>query len=92
MSQKKNVFIVIIMLMGVSLLFSSLSQQETAKELLEKAVYQEETKGDLEKAIVAYDRIIKEFPDEREIAAKAQLQIGMCFEKLGLKEAEKARR
>jgi len=90
MSQKKNVFTVIILLVGVSLLFSSFDQQESAKELFERGVYLEETKGDLEKAIAVYDRIIKEFPDERAIAAKAQLQIGMCFEKLGLKEAEKA--
>jgi Tol biopolymer transport system component len=90
MSQKKNAITVILLLLGVSLLFSNLSRQETAKELFEKAVYLEETKGNLEKAIEAYDRIIKEFPDERTIAAKAQLQIGMCFEKLGLEEAEKA--
>ena len=90
MSQKKKMSMVIFLLVGVSLLFSKLSQQETAKELFEKAVYLEETKGDLEKAIAVYDRIIKEFPDDRAIAAKAQLQIGMCFEKLGLKEAEKA--
>jgi len=90
MSQKKNAITVIILLVGGSLLFSNLPRQETAKELFEKAVYLEETKGDLEKAIATYDRIIKEFPDERTIAAKAQLQIGMCFEKLGLNEAEKA--
>ncbi len=90
MSQKKKLFTVIFLLVGVSLLFSSRIQQESAKELFEKAVYLEETKGDLEKAIAAYDRIIKEYPDERALAAKAQLQIGMCFEKLGLKEAEKA--
>ncbi len=81
---------VIILLAGVTLLFSNLPRQETAKEIFEKAVYLEETKGDLEKAIAAYDRIIKEFPDERAIAAKAQLHIGLCYEKLGLKEAQKA--
>jgi Tol biopolymer transport system component len=90
MNQKKNAVVVIFLLLGVSLLFSNLSRQETAKELFEKAVYLEETKGDLEKAIAAYDQIIKEFPDDRAIAAKAQLQIGICMEKLGFEEAEKA--
>ncbi len=90
MNQKRAAIVVIVMLVGVSFLFSSFSQQETAKELFEKAVYLEETKGDLEKAIAAYDRIIKEFPDERTIAAKAQLHIGLCFEKLGKSEAIKA--
>ncbi len=90
MSQKKKLFTVIFLLVGVSLLFSNLTQQESAKELFEKAVYLEETKGDLEKAITAYDRVVKEFPDERAIAAIAQLHIGLCYEKLGLKEAQKA--
>jgi len=90
MSQKKKLFTVIFLLVGVSLLFSSRIHQESAKELFEKAVYLEETKGDLEKAIAVYDRIVKEFRDERTIAAKAQLQIGICLEKLGMKEAEKA--
>ena len=44
MSQKKNVITVIILLVGVSLLFSNLTPQETAKELFETAVYLEETK------------------------------------------------
>ena len=56
MNQKKNAVVVIFLLVGVSLLFSNLSRQETAKELFEKAVYLEETKGDLEKAIAAYDQ------------------------------------
>jgi len=90
MSQTKKLFTVIFLLVGVSLLFSSRIQQESAKELFEKAIYLEETKGELEKAIAVYDRIIKEFPDERAIAAKAQLHIGTCFEKLGIKEAQKA--
>ena len=89
MSQKKNVITVIFLLVGVILLFSGFDQQETAKELFEKGVYLEETKGDLEKAIAVYGRVVKEFPDERAVAAKAQLRIGICFEKLGLKEAEK---
>ena len=90
MSQKKNAMTVIILLVGVSLLFSNLSRQETARELFEKAIYLEETKGDLEKAIAVYDRIIEEFPDEREIAAQALLHLGYCYEILGLKDAQKA--
>ena len=90
MNQKKNVITVIFLLVGVSFLFSNLARQESAKELFEKAIYLEETKGDLENAIVVHGRVVKEFPDERAIAAKAQLHIGLCYEKLGLKEAQKA--
>ena len=90
MNPKKNLVTVILLLAGASLLFSSLVQQETAKELFERALYLEETKGELDKAIEIYKRIVKEFPDERAPAAKAQFHIGLCYEKLGLKEAPKA--
>ena len=67
-----------------------LSSQESAGELFEKALYLEEAQGDLENAIELYKKILEEFPDSREIAAKAQLRIGFCYEKLGLKEAQQA--
>jgi len=90
MDKKKSLIMVVLLLVGVSFLFSSLVQQETAKELFERALYFEETKGDLEKAIDVYKQIVKKFPDERTTAAQAQLHLGYCFEKLGLKEAQKA--
>jgi len=50
----------------------------------------EEAEGDLEKALGLYKKILEQFPGEREIAVKAQLHIGLCYEKLGLKEAQDA--
>ncbi len=38
--------------------------------------------GDLEAAIAAYEKVIAEHPDDVAIAAKAQLRIGFCDEKL----------
>ena len=61
--------------------------QQTAGELFEKALYVEEGQGDLQKAIELYQDIVKRFPENREVAAKAQLHIGLCYEKLGTKEA-----
>ncbi len=90
MNKKKNFIMVILLMAGTSLLFSSLVQQETAKELFEQALYLEETKGELEKAIEVYKQVVKKFPDERVTAAKAQLHIGVCYEKLGFNEAQKA--
>ena len=49
-----------------------------------------ETKGDLNGAITLFNDIIKKYPKEREYAAKSQLYIGLCYEKLGVKEAQKA--
>jgi Tol biopolymer transport system component len=76
--------------LGLLLLSSGLSSQQTAAEHFEKALYIEEGQGDLQKAIRLYQEIVKSFPDDRGIAAKAQLHIGLCYEKLGLQEAQKA--
>ena len=67
---------------------SPVFSQETVGQVFEKALYEEEANGDLEKAIDLYEKILKQFPQNREVAAKAQLHIGLCYEKLGLKEAE----
>jgi Tol biopolymer transport system component len=66
------------------------TSQQTAGESFEKALYAEEGQGDLQKAIALYQDIVKRFPGEREIAAKALLHIGMCYEKLGKTEARNA--
>jgi len=58
--------------------------------LLRAAIEKEEVDGDLQGAIDLYKQIIAKYGDNRAIAAKAQLRIGMCYEKLGLKEAQKA--
>jgi Tol biopolymer transport system component len=60
------------------------------KVLFEKAKFTMETKGDLNGAINLFNDIIKKYPKEREYAAKSQLYIGLCYEKLGNTEARKA--
>jgi len=67
-------------------------QEQQAGELLSKAVYEEEVNGELEKAIEGYQTIVTEFPNNRPVAAKAYFHMGMCYEKLGLQEAQKAYR
>jgi Tol biopolymer transport system component len=57
---------------------------------LERAIQVETVDGDLETAIKMYQEIIAENSSHRAIAAKAQLRIGMCYEKLGFQEAPKA--
>jgi Tol biopolymer transport system component len=87
---KKTSFVLFLTTIVLLFLFVDLSSQQTAEELFEKALYTEEAQGDLQKAIGLYEQILKQFPDNREIAAKAQLHIGLCYEKLGLQEAPKA--
>ena len=64
--------------------------QESAKQLYEEALFKKEAEGDLEGAIQLFLKIISDFPEERKIGAKAQLQIGTCYEKLGMEQAFKA--
>jgi len=64
--------------------------QQNAEQLYKTGLYEEEVGGDLQKAIGTYQDILKRFPDSRGIAAKAQLHIGLCYDKLGTSEAEKA--
>ena len=68
----------------------ALQNSSEPKVLFEKAKFMMETKGDLQGAIKLFEEIIKKYPNERDVAATAQLQIGICLEKLGTKEAQKA--
>jgi Tol biopolymer transport system component len=90
--KKRRGFLSALFLISACLLFmlGSLQAQESAAEYFEKAFYYEDVQGDLQKAINLYEQILKLFPENREIAAKAQLHIGLCHEKLGDKEAIKA--
>lgn len=88
--QPKSLFLFCLCLLGLLFFFSGLTSQQTAGELFEKALYLEEGQGDLKKAVEVYEKILAQYSGDREIAAKAQLHIGLCFEKLGLEEAQKA--
>jgi Tol biopolymer transport system component len=68
----------------------ALQNSSEHKVLFEKAKFTMETKGDLKGAIELFEEIIKKYPNERDVAALAQLQIGVCYEKLGLKQAREA--
>ena len=66
------------------------SSQQTADDYYQAALMKKEAEGDLAGAVKAFKEILTKFPDRREVAAEAQLQIGLCYEKLGAQEAEKA--
>jgi len=85
----KKIFILIAFTAAILMAFGFQNSSEH-KVLFEKAKFTMETKGDLKGAINLFEQIIKKYPDEREYAAKSQLYIGLCYEKLGLREAQKA--
>jgi Tol biopolymer transport system component len=63
-------------------------QEKQPDELLKKAIYQEEVKGNLEEAILIYKDIIKNYPGQRAITAEALFHLGLLNEKLGNKKAQ----
>jgi Tol biopolymer transport system component len=65
---------------------------QSGYNLFQKGLVQERVKGDLDEAIKVYERIIVKFPNNRPIVAKALLHIGLCYEKMGKQEAQKAYR
>ena len=89
-SAKRIFFALFVLSLSLLVLFNNLSSQQTAGELFQEALFMEEAQGDLEKAIEIYKKILEQFPEERKVAAKAQLHIGLCYEKLGLREAQDA--
>jgi Tol biopolymer transport system component len=80
------VFVTAMVLVSFQLAFT----QESAEEFYQAALFKKNVDGDLEGAIKILRRIVNEFPENRKISAKAQLQIGKCCEKLGLEEASRA--
>ena len=95
--KKRNVVTRIILVGAVFFISASAAphvqpdfSQQSAEDLYQAALLKKEAEGDLSGAIKMFQDIIKKFADNRAIAAKSQLQIGLCFEKQGLGEAEKA--
>jgi Tol biopolymer transport system component len=60
-------------------------------DLFQKALAKERAEGNLEEAIALYQQVIKEAKDKA-LAAKAQLRIGICFEKLGEEKEKQAQK
>jgi Tol biopolymer transport system component len=92
MKKRRIFYRVLAVFFGVVLLasFQNALEHQSAEELYEAAMFKKESEGDLNGAIQILLRITKEFPGDKKIAGKAQLQIGMCYEKLGKEEAIKA--
>ena len=83
---ERNIFIGLLILFSVVFVFA-FQPSDDLKTLYEKAKYTMETKGDLQEALNIFKQIVGNANAGRSLRAKAQLHIGICKEKLGLKEA-----
>jgi len=84
----KKISILIAILTLLSFSFGSLAAQN-GYDLFQKALAKERAEGNLEEAIALYQKVIQESKDES-LAAKAQLRIGICYEKLGQEKSKLA--
>ncbi len=75
---------------GVANMLAGGAQQQkpaSAEALMGAALHQEEVEGNLEAAIATYEKVIADAQAGRALAARALLQLGACYEKLGLPDA-----
>jgi Tol biopolymer transport system component len=63
---------------------------QSGNDLFQKALAKERAEGHLDAAIQLYEQVVREFSADRPLAAKALLQIGRCYERLGKDGAQKA--
>jgi Tol biopolymer transport system component len=76
-----------------ALLFTAASVIQSSEQLevqLKAATHKELVDGDLQGAIAEYKSILARAGTNRTIASKALLQMGKCYERLGVEEAQKA--
>ena len=81
----------LMILAGLLTSSSATPQKDDQAEVLIQAAHQKQlVEGQLEQAIQIYKRIVQEHAGNRTVAAKALLEMGQCYEKLGNTEARKA--
>ncbi len=76
----------VICLLSVPVLLLS----QSASALFEQGLLKENAEGNLDQAIVIFNRIVEDKTADPAIRARAQLQVGICYEKLGRREARAA--
>src|SRR5438876_808219 len=54
--------------------------------VLQKAIYAEETEGNLESAIKLYEQIARDAASNRPMVAQAQYRLAVCYQKQGSKD------
>jgi hypothetical protein len=82
--KKRFLKAVVILAVFVSAFFSI--AEEPLSVQLERGIYLEETKGDLDAPIGVYQKILEKAEADRTSAAQAQYRLGMCYLKKGKKE------
>ena len=78
----------VVALLVTAVVIAPAAQQMRAEVALKAAIEQETVKGDLKGAIVAYQRIVDGYPDNRSVRAQALVRMAECYQKLGDAQAK----
>src|SRR5712692_5498070 len=88
---RTGLFLTVAVLAGLLATSLAIAQKDDQAEVLMQAAHQKQlVEGQLEEAIQLYKRVVQEHAGNRALAAKALLEMGQCYEKLGNTEARKA--
>jgi Tol biopolymer transport system component len=78
--------VVLLLALGAGTTFA-----QSGYDLFQKALVKERAVGDVEEALRLYQRIVKEFSGNHALAAKAELRMGLLYDRLGRKaDAQRA--
>ncbi len=84
-------FLAVTILAGLLTASLAIAQKDDRAEVLMQAANQKQlVEGQLEEAIQLYKNILANYGTNRPVAAKALVEMGQCYEKLGKAEARKA--
>src|SRR4030042_3582896 len=86
----KSLWINLILVAALIVAANNPSMAQTPEQLYQKGLMKEEGEGILKDAIDLYSQVADNSNADQSLRAKALLHIGMCYEKLGTKEAVKA--
>jgi len=70
-----------LLVLSTATLIATAAPAGSLAELLEKGIYSEETKGDLDAALQLYKQVVSEAKDGQAVAAQAQYRLGVCYYK-----------
>ncbi|MFC2166648.1 tetratricopeptide repeat protein [Acidobacteriota bacterium] len=84
----KKVIFVWVLLSCILMVYSQSTKD--VRILFSQGQHLEEVKGELKEAIKVYEQVLELYPDERTFVARALLQMGICYIKMGNQEAQLA--
>ncbi len=90
-TSRRVALVAVSLLAGLLATSLAIAQKDDQAEVLMQAAHQKQlVEGQLEEAIQLYKNILANYSGNRAVAAKALLEMGRCYEKLGNTEARKA--